>query len=79
MMATPSEDNITGVVFQLGSLKSPGLDGYLAKLYQHMWDSIGYDIIAVEQGVFRNELSQENKQNLYSLQPMKNNHPGSNM
>ena len=53
LIATPLEEDIKKVVFQIGSLKSPGSDGYPARFFQHMWDSIGNDIIAFVQDFFK--------------------------
>lgn len=57
LIATPSEEDIKKVVFQIGSLKSPGSDGYPARFFQHMWDSIGNDIIAFVQDFFKHKFS----------------------
>lgn len=37
------------MVFQLGSLKALGPNGFSAKFYQHMWPSIGQDIVSFVQ------------------------------
>lgn len=52
ILVTTSESEIKDVVLQLGSLKSLGPDGILAKSYQHMWEDIGLDIINFTQVFF---------------------------
>lgn len=52
LLVTTSESEIKEVVFQLGTLKSPGPEGILAKFYQHMWEHIGSDIINFTQVFF---------------------------
>jgi hypothetical protein len=40
-----SEEDISDVLFQIGPLKAPGLDGFLARFFQRNWDVVKQDII----------------------------------
>lgn len=57
LIAISNSNEIKEAVFQLGSLKSPGLDGYPTKFYQHMWESLGIDITNIVQDFFRHKSS----------------------
>lgn len=56
-MAIPLDIEIKEALFQIRPLKYPGPDGYLAKFFQHMCNSIGPDIIASVQDLLRSRAS----------------------
>ena len=56
-MAILSAKEVKEVVFKVGPLKEPRLDGFPVKFYQHMWHVVGYDIVSIVQDVFKEKLS----------------------
>lgn len=57
LIAILDSTEIIEATIQLGSLKSPSPDGYPAIFYQHMWESVGFDIINIVQEFFRSKSS----------------------
>lgn len=57
LIAILDSTEIKEAAFQLGSLRSPGPDGFAAIFYQHMWESIGLDIINIVHEFFRSKSS----------------------
>lgn len=60
-----SEEEIKTAVFQLGSLKAPGPDGYPGFFYQHYWEAIGPEVCRAiqcffERGYLLKEMNQTN-------------------
>lgn len=49
----PSPEEIKAAVFQLGALKSPGLDGMSVLFFQHHWSSVENALIAMVNLFFR--------------------------
>ena len=56
----PSDSEVKKAIFQIGALKSPRLDGFLAKFYQDMWESIRSDIVSLVQDLFTSRYSLKN-------------------
>ena len=57
LVEIPYEKEVKDVVFNLGSLKSTGPDGYPAKFYQHIWDTISRDIVNIVKSFFKYKFS----------------------
>lgn len=52
LCAMLSGEDIWCAVKQLGSLKTPGLDGMFAIFYKHFWHVVGRDVINSVQSFF---------------------------
>jgi hypothetical protein len=44
-----SEKEISNAMFQIGTLKAPGLDGFPTQFYQQHWDIVSKDVVAAVQ------------------------------
>ena len=48
----PFREEINKVVFNMKSLKAPGLDGFPALFYKHYWDTVGDQVVLATQIFF---------------------------
>ena len=69
----PSREEIRKVVFEMKSLKAPGLDGFPTLFYKHYWETVGDQIILATQSFFRSgRILSELNETFIALIPKKN-------
>ncbi|XP_072084307.1 uncharacterized protein [Arachis hypogaea] len=49
-----SLSEVKDLIFNMGSLKAPGIDNIQAVFYQNQWDRVGFDLYKLVKGIFMN-------------------------